>query len=79
MKHTMTMSISECPFCGGKAHVWHSNEEDRDGTTNFAFVKCHACGAQGQVAFYYKEEDRGQAEAQAILSWNRRFVKEKDD
>ena len=55
--------IKDCPFCGGKAHLYN------DFYYTLAYVKCSKCGIRTKE---YKSRNWEDTNLLAIEAWNRR-------
>lgn len=55
--------IKNCPFCGGKAHLYN------DFYYTLAYVKCSKCGIRTKE---YKSRNWEDTNLLAIEAWNRR-------
>ena len=56
-------SIKNCPFCGGKAHLYN------DFYYTYAYVKCSKCGIRTKE---YRSNNWEDTNWLAIEAWNRR-------
>ena len=71
-------TIKPCPFCNGTA--WINATYSYKYRTNFVFVKCDVCGAQGKT--YADKDDpeltgwNDSACNSAVSAWNMRTEKE---
>lgn len=66
--------LKPCPFCGGKAEIWHGSARDEHICFDTISVLCFDCGARTRE-IWIDDENKYRAERDAIEAWNRRAEK----
>ena len=67
MRPTKKNELKECPFCGGKPYMCIGKKLDK--STDYS-IHCSHCGSRTMT---FNNREWGEAKAEAIRRWNKRF------